>query len=532
MRSGWLAALGLAGCIGNIGDGKGLDGTPPYETADACDAGMTVPLRRLSKGEYERTIVDLFGGSVVPSASFPESSLGYPFSSYADANGVSLPGAEAIMLAAEEAALQAIESLPALLPCDASSADRTCVEEMVRAFGKRAFRRPVRDDEVSRLMTDVYDVAEGEVVDRVACVLSAMLQMPQFLYLVEEGTPSDDGRTVRLTDYETASRLSYLLWGTMPDDLLLSAAEAGKLATKEGIEAEARRLLADRARAAPALVGFVRQWMGIDELAEQPKSVTAFPDWDELMPHLEAESLRFAEHVLFDGTGTLEELLTSPTAFVNAAMESFYGLPAQSAGDDDWREVELDAGERPGILTRPAHMAAFAHSEMPAPTLRGKFIRTQLLCETIPPPPKEAANVTVQGETLVDRSQWLIDHEFCGGCHKLLDGIGIGLMNYDAIGQWDAAGGPPGEVVGMEDGVFHTPAELMDRLAGSEELAACAVRQVFRYAAARDDDKGDRCQIEALQTALSAAGGDLRELMIALVVSDAFVVRVPEEVSP
>lgn len=520
---------GVGACVGEIGGGPDKDGATGT-AVDPCTA-FAVPMRRLSGAQYANTIDDLFAGAVTPGAQFPASSKGYMFKTYVEANGISLSSVESIMKAAEDVALQAVTDMNALLPCDPASADDACIEQFVRDFGRRAYRRPLSDDELSNLM-GAYDGAEGNLVDRIALVISTVLQMPQFLYLIEEGTPNEGGRTVALTDHEIAARLSYLVWASMPDEALLAAAEAREVHTTAQIEGQVRRMLADRARSAPALVAFVEQWMGLDSFADRAKSATVFPDYAALAPHLVAESQRFIEHVWFDGDGTVGTLLTSDVAFVNAPLETFYGLPAQSAGDGDWLQVSLDPQQRPGLLTRPATIATYSHSEAPSPTLRGQFIRTRVMCQQIQPPPLEATTVDPQGNTLVEQSQWLIDHTFCGGCHALMDGIGVGLMNYDASGQWDATQNVPGEIRGLDDGTFSTPAEMVSKLAATDVVADCAVKQMFRYTVARDDVDDDACLLETFGDALAENGGDMRELIVAIVTSDAFTVRVLEEVQP
>jgi uncharacterized protein DUF1592/uncharacterized protein DUF1588/uncharacterized protein DUF1595/uncharacterized protein DUF1585/uncharacterized protein DUF1587 len=523
-----LASAAGGACIGHIGGGEGEPGVD----GQSLDCSSTVvPLRRLSRARYERTIVDLFGGLVTPSASFPTSSPGYAFDSYAEANGISLPGVESIMQAAEEVAVQAVDHLDVLLPCDPAVIDGACVEAFVRDFGRRAFRRPLTDDEATRLV-GVYDGAEGEPKDKVALVVDTVLQMPELLYLLEEGRPGGDGRTVLLTDHEVASRLSYMLWGTMPDEELLAAADAGEVHTAAQIEAQARRLLADRERSAPALVAFVRQWMRLDQFAAATKSTELFPDWAELAPSVEEETNRFIEHVLFEGNATLEELYTSPDAWVNAPLEAYYGLPPQSSGADDWIEVALDPSQRPGLLLRGAMLATLAHSEEPSPTLRGKLVRMQLLCEEIPPPPPQAATVSPGGDTTIERSEWLMGQEFCGKCHALLDGIGIGLMSYDAIGRFTTEPSPAGEIRGWEDGAFQSGAELAAMLAASDEAATCAVRQTLRYAVSRDDAAADACRVDDLAERFRASGGSFVELYADLVTSDAFLTRNLEEDVP
>lgn len=517
---------------GSADDGDDT-GVPGCEGTQAA----TAPLRRLNDRQYRNTIVDLFEGAIDPSPHFPETAADQGYTNDPDANTVSLMAAEDILLAAEAAAAQAVDQLDAILPC-AAQADSACAAAFVDDFAARAFRRPLRDEERDALLA-LYEShrAEAEFGDAIGAVIIAVLQMPQFLYLVEEGEPMEDG-IVALRDHEIASRLSYLLWDTMPDDELRAAADAGELNSPDQIEAQVRRMIEDRERSAPALVRFYREWMQLHELLAVDKDMDAFPQFDDaLAAAMNEEADRFVERVLFGDAPTIAELLTTTTTEVDPAMAAFFGVDGPAEG---WAEADLSE-ERAGLLTRPALLAEHATRHTSSATFRGELVRTQLMCEVIPPPPPGAMAMAPEfppDATARERTEILLQEAACTGCHQLMNPIGLGFEHYDAIGAWrdlDVDGGPvdaSGIVNGGApplSGEFDGLTELGQMLAGSEIVRDCVAQQWTQHALGVDESQLDDCTVDELALRFAAADGDLVELVVAFTTAESFRMRRVEE---
>jgi hypothetical protein len=418
-----------------------------------------------------------------------------------------------------------------LLACAPGEDERACGASFVRTFGARAFRRPLDDGELARFgaFLDLHRARIG-LAGAVALVIEAMLQSPAFLYRIEPVAPHGGHALVRLGPYETASRLSYFLWASMPDDALFDAAARGALSSTAGIEAEARRMLEDR-RARSAVLEFHRQWLDLDRVLTADKDALAHPEWnDALRRAMWRESSLFVEHVLFDGEGTVPALFTSRTALIDSEVAPIYGLSAPETG----RAVELDAAERAGILTRAAFLAGHAHAVDPSPVRRGVTILRRVLCAPLPPPapgvdttPPPAA----EGATNRERYEAHLASPSCAGCHDAIGGIGYGLEGYDAIGRHrETDGGRPVDDRGTlaaidQGGAFEGGVELSSRLAASADVRRCVATQWLRWGLGRTEAGGDAPTLDALERSMERSGGDLRELLVALVTSRAFTHR-------
>jgi hypothetical protein len=494
-------------------------GTPVVDPCATPTAGPT-PLRRLTRDEYDATVRDLLHTTRTPGQNFPrEEGLG--FSTTAAAQSASGLLAQSLADAAELLAQEA--DLPSLLPCPVADA---CAAPFITAFGRRAFRRPVTPDEATRLLA--FFQAQRQTLDVETSyrqLLTLFLQAPQFLFRVEPRAPTP----APVVGYAMATRLSYFLWGTTPDDALLDAAQAGTLDTRAGVETQARRLLADP-RAHDAVRRFHVEWLGVTRLSGMDKADAG--DWEHLQRSMVEEVARFGDAVVMDG-GTQADLFTARFTFVDEALGQLYGIDGITG--DDFRQVPLTTLDRGGVLTLPGVMATWAKSNQSSPVLRGRLVRERFLCQTLPTPP---ANVVVDlppptsGTTRQRYTQHLVDPA-CKSCHQLLDPVGFGFEHYDALGAYrNAENGLPidssGTLVSTRDvdGPFTGALDLGARLGSSTEVRDCLVTQWFRYAAGRAETDADRCALAAAQAALTAAHGDLRELLIALATGDALRTRV------
>jgi hypothetical protein len=323
----------------------------------------------------------------------------------------------------------------------------------------------------------------------------------------------------------------------MPDDALLGAADRGELATREELEGHARRLLADT-RAQASVRNFHRQWLYLDRVLAQNKLSELFPSWsDQARQSAKEETLRFVEGTFFGG-GTVEDLLTSPVAYVDDVMAELYRVPAPA---EPWSPVELDPSERAGILSRIAFLAGNAHEGNGSPPLRGIYVMERLLCEPRPSPPANAdlsppmADPERGPVTNRDLFEERVAPSNCQGCHVRIDGFGYGFENYDAAGQFRAEdNGLPVDATGYASGIgndaeYDGAVELQALLAQSEVVHDCIAEQWFTYVNGRPLEPADTCQVEAIQQAFAQSGGRLDELLVGIVLRPEFRLRSPVE---
>ncbi len=540
MRRGLFLVVGCAGlaaCVGELGDAPGGSADPPLPPL-ACGTAVQpgpAPIRRMTRFEYDNTVRDLLGDTTHPAADFGAEEEALGFNNNAANLVTSSALVEKYMVAAEGIAERATEAMSSVVPCDpAAIGEDACAQQFIASFGKRAFRRPLAQDE-AELLLGVYQQGRADADFRagIEMVIEVALQSPAFLYRVEFGvTPRAGEATVRLDGWETASRLSYFLWGSMPDADLFAAAETGKLATKEDIAAQARRML-DEPRARDATGDFHQQWLHYDRIASVGKDAKLFPSWSPAVGQLmRAETSAFIDHVVFEDGGDLHALLTAPYSFMNKDLAAFYGVPGPAG--DSFERVDLDPTQRAGILTTGTLLTINAHSNQTSPVHRGKLVRERFFCAQMPPPPKDV-KITVPeptaGSTARERFAEHSQNQACKGCHELMDGIGFGFENYDAVGRYrteedgqaiDASGSIAASDV---DGSFDGAVAMSKKLAGSHQVERCYTTQWFRYAYGRGESAEDACTLAALGDQFAETGGDIKELIVALTQTDAFLYR-------
>ncbi len=544
-------ALLSAGCQGNIegalpttaqpipgASGGGGGASPPstggQPTTCAAPAPGPSPLRRLTHREYDNTTRDLLGDANHLSSQFSREELFLGFDNNATARGTTTLLAEQYMSAAETLAANAVKNLRPLTGCnpdDAAGRD-ACANGFIDRFGAKAFRAPLADAERTRLTT-LYASASSAwgFTKGIELTMAAILQSPRYLYRVEFGTAAPAAPNVKaLTPFELASRLSYLLWGSMPDQPLLDAAGAGQLTTREQLATQARRLLASD-RCHYVMTDFHRQWLGLDLIDGFDSVADGFSN--DLRPLMRQETTQLVEAAIWQGGGKLSTLLTAPFSFMNARLASFYGVSGPSG--DSFEKVALDQQERLGILTQGGILAAHSHAAKTSPVLRGKFVREQLLCNPPPPPPpgvdftvaEKDSSLTVREQSEIHRAD-----AACAACHRFMDPLGLAFEGFDAVGRYRTLeNGKPvatsGELSGSDvDGTIDGPTELAQKLATSTQVKSCVVRQWFRYAYARDEvSEQDGCNVASLESNFASSDGNIPELLFALTQTDAFQYR-------
>lgn len=537
-----------SGATAAEGSEEGGDETPdPGDVASLCEAmgeGVHVGetrLRRMTRTALGHTLRDLLGVSASLAESIElDESIG-PFYS----NGIAPVTDLIVRQYAELAQRVAAEILPRtqeLAGCDLA-ADAGCADAFIRDFGLRVYRRPLSTDEIAGYRA-LYDVAsaEGGAPAGFAMLVETMLQSPFFLYHVDFGEhAAEAGEPMPLDGYALASRLSYFLWNSMPDDALFDAAATGRLLDDDGLAEEVDRMLADP-RAGAAIPSFHLQWLGIREMQGVTKEAGLFPAFgDGLKRAMIQETADFTDYVIREGEGTLQALLTADYSFVTPALREIYGLPpAPDDAPGTAERVSLDATQRAGLLTQAAFLAKHAHPDQTSPVHRGLIVRENLLCQTIPSPPPEVNNVAPAVTESTSTRERFARHEAdptCAACHVLIDPIGLGFENYDPVGAWRTQDGPHPvdargalSVAGSADGPFEGAVELAHRLASSDRVAQCVVHQWFRFSLGRMESEADACTLEALYRDFDDSEGNIRSLLKRIVTSEAFThVRVSQE---
>jgi hypothetical protein len=519
-QSSFVAAtvLALGACSGRASSGGTTTQTSPLCAADPGPA----PLRRITRFEYGRTIADLTGVDPSVAQALPPDEETLDFDDIAAAYSVSSLHADRYLQVAEQAAATLtadVTAMTMLAGCDPTGGDAACVSAFVTTFGRRAWRRPLTDDEQAAMLQLYAATADPGPTDGLAGVVATMLQAPQFLYRPEPGVAGASSPQP-VDGYALATRLAYLLTGAGPDETLLAAAEAGNLATEAGLLAQTDRLLADP-RAAELFVHFASEWWEIEPLATLDKDESLYPAWTDSTPAALAQETTLFLSDAWKSGPTLASLLTAPVTFADASLASYYGLPAP--GGVGTQRIALDPARAAGMLTQGSFLAVHAKANQTSPVLRGKFVRAQLLCTPPPPPPPSIVVSPPVVDPRLPTRQRFAQHTadaFCASCHTLMDPIGFAFENYDPIGRWrdtdadvpvDATGALTGtDVDGDLDGI----PSLGSKLAVSAEVGTCAATQWFRYAFGRSEQSsGDLCAISALASTLTGPGGDFKQMV-------------------
>ena len=540
---GDLHASGGGNSAGDAGDDGGTaddDGGDDGGASDQLGPGDS-RFPRLSHAQWENTVRDLFRLSDVTglSAAFVDDPTASGFDNKGSAFDVGNTLWGDYQRAAETVA-ELVTADPtiiaAIAPADTGQGLQARATEFVQSFGLRAWRRPLTDDEVTTLVSLFLDATNEYDIDPftagVHLTVQAMLQSPFFLYRVVDGAPEDDGR-VRLDGFERASRLSYALWNTMPDDALFVAAEAGELDEPEGVLAQAERMLDDE-RAQLMVDDFHHQLFKMDKYLDQHRDAGFFPSFDPAVGNaMQAEAKAFIRSIVFDREQGYAELLTATHTYADADIAAIYGL--EGTFGSELQEVELDPAQRAGLLTRSGFLMSLSHEVDPDPIHRGVFVSFELLCNIQPPIPD---NVTsVEPDPTKTNRERVEDHTgvgTCGaGCHDtLINPAGFAFENYDAIGAWRTMdNGKPVDAAAefQFDGELHAyenAVELSQLLADSPQAHACYAKHLLEYAYARTPHETDEEALEALGAASVAGDLSIRGVITELVTSDDFLFMV------
>ncbi|MEX0728114.1 MAG: DUF1592 domain-containing protein [Planctomycetaceae bacterium] len=425
-------------------------------------------------------------------------------------------------------------------PDENKSAD-DCTREILRRFGRRAFRRPVTDDDVAgyvdlaRLAREQNETFEGSI----QIAIQGMLVSPNFLFRVEnDRDPHDPADQHKLADYELASRLSYFLWASMPDEELFALAEEGKLRDAEILKQQARRMLADP-KSQALMENFAGQWLNLRNLAEVTPDTKTFPDFsEELRADMRRETELFFDSVVRNDKSILT-LLDADYTFVNERLAAHYGMPNVKGAE--FREVSLQGTNRAGVLTQASILTLTSNSTRTSPVKRGKWILENILGEEPPPPPPNVPALDKAQADLPDATlrQQLEQHRAdpaCAVCHHTMDALGFGFENFDAIGRWrdkdgdqaiDSSGTLPGEQK------FQGPVELVQLIKQRRhDFGRLFTEKLLTYALGRGLEFYDRCTVDKIMRGLEEHDYRFSALLDEIVTSDPFIMRRGEREQP
>ncbi len=476
-------------------------------------------IRRLSRVEYANTLHDLYGVNPSIADGLPEEVIGEGY-----LNSISPLHSEEFLGIANEVVGQIVApegKAPTAVqrrlfgeepPAGADL--REAARRVARSLARDAYRRPPTGAELD-VLVDVFDLAREHELDYAASLglmLKAVLVSPQFLFITPAGeTPSGDA-IVRLDDHQLASRLSYLLWSAPPDAELSALADRGELHPPGTLRAQADRLLR-HPRARALFDGFGAQWLRVNDLERQVFDADLFPQMTPaLREAMRDEARLFFESILRENQRVIR-LVDSDHTYLNELLAGLYGLGASVQGPE-MRRVKLENPNRGGILGMSATLAATSFPTRTSPVRRGVWVLEQLLGERVPPPPPDVPELdaqepgSVEGLTLRQRTELHTKDPVCANCHKVLDPIGFGLENFDAIGRWrdrNEAGVPIDSAGRLPTGeAFSNPAELKRLLTGREaDLARNLTERLMAHALGRQLEGYDEIVIDRLMARIA-----------------------------
>lgn len=521
----WVAALALISLLGCAQSSEPV----VSDRAAYPDIEPEAPvLKRLTRAQYHNVVRDLFGPDVTVAGQLePDVPADGLLTVGASVTTISPRGVELYEDAARSLAVQSMETperRKRVIDCTPSGPqDATCLEDTIRRFGLRAWRRPLNDDEVGRVLAVAKSAAEAgdSFEDGVSWAVVALLTSPNFLYRVEMGK---DGR---LTAFELASRLAFFLWNSGPDQALLDAAQAGELHQPDGLRIQAQRLLTD-ARSRDAVRNFFSEWLHLQQLDGLTKDPNVFKHYSpELGAMARDETLRLVEHLVFDERADIMDLFTTRTTFVNRRLAAIYNV--QAGAPEGFARVELPQnGQRRGFLGQVSFLGLHSHPVSSSATLRGVFIREALLCEEVPDPPADLNTSIPQpsadAKTLRDRLLVHMSEPGCAGCHKFTDIVGLGFEQFDGLARFrltelDSVIDPSGDLDGAEFADF---SGLTQVLADDPRVSACLVEKLYSYALAQPIGKGADGDLDYLTADFVATGRDIQSLLLKVVLSEGF----------
>ena len=558
-----LAVIGLAACEGKLSsnaiegvagqtddptssatdpeDPPEFDGTIP--DADACEGVAVDPgpalARRLTNWEYVNTVQQTFGVDIAAEAveMLPEDLRAGGFSNHNDALLVTLNHTEGYA----DLAIALVSKLDWTAWVDARSCTEqstTCAQEFVTAAGAQTFRRPLNTEEID-LFVPLFDVAAAEGDDfymGAELVLRAMLQSPQFLYRMEAGGSSqvDPHGNLAISGFEMASRLSYLIWHSSPDDALINAAAADQLRTPEQIGAQVDRMLQDP-RAREASLRYVNDWLGLDGLDGTVRDAELYPDFSPArVEAMKQETLDFFAELIWEERAPMLSMFTAEYTVVGRELAEFYGFDGVQDGVN--RYDLSDDPTRMGFLTHAGILTMAGKSDQPSLVERGIYVFDGMLCGTIVAPPVGVTDIVGEpepGKSARFYAQERLDNDGCKGCHIQFDPVGFAFERYDGIGAYLTHDEFGNEL--RADGTFLDPGsgettefmvteDFLAAVASSEGARDCLIQKPAQFALGRALLQTDACTLAGIKSSLDLDTATYHDLIRQIALAPAFAV--------
>ena len=498
----------------------------PKEITEPSISPPEARLRRLTLSQYQNSLLDIFGSSLVlPTNLEPDAEVEGLISIGAGVNSISPTGVERYETAAFSIAEQIINDdnmREILFSCDIEIDPETCGLTFINTVGSQLWRRPLTEEESGRLQSLVLSIGSdsNDIWTGVEFGLAAMLQSPHFLYRTEHGPD-------QLTAAELASRLSFLIWNGPPDAELLASVFDASILEKNVLEDQLDRLLSDE-RAKRGIRNLFTETLSLhslDSLVKDPLIFThASPD---LGPSAREETLLMLEALILEKDVDFRSFLTTRETFVNRRLAALYNIAAPS--EDGFGSVLLpDDGIRRGFLGQASFLALQSHSTGTSATLRGMYVRQKLLCQEIPPPPADVdtsiPEADAESPTLRERIQSHLTEPSCSSCHNFMDLLGLGFEQFDGIGRYrttenDAIIDPTGS---LDDADFANAWDMSEKIAAHSRFATCMTEQLYKYTTGHSVENGEDEYVEWLSETFVDTDHSYLALIRTLVLSDAF----------
>jgi hypothetical protein len=497
-----------------------------------------VTVRRLNHAEYNNTIRDLLGVEGDFAAAFPSDDVGYGFDNIGDVLSMPPILMEKYLTAADKIIAKVMENSEAksrLFFCKPDKEKMAeCTRKILERFASRAYRRPATEAEVKRL-AGLVELAEknGESYEAgIGLAAKAVLVSPNFLFRVERDPEPDNPKAVHaVNDYELASRLSYFIWSSMPDDELLELVRKGDLSKKEILAAQAKRMLKDP-KSKALTENFAGQWLQLRRLKTSMPDTKLFKDFNEpLRADMQKETELFFDYIVKEDRSVLE-FLDSDYTFLNERMAKHYGIDGVQG--NDFRKVTLSDDRRGGVLTQASILMITSNPTRTSPVKRGKWILENIFNAPPPPPPPDVPELSekkavVESASLRQRMEQHRKNPNCAVCHDRMDPIGFGMENYDAVGAWRDKDGkfdidPAGE---LPDGKsFKSPKELKVILkAKDKQFRRCLADRLLTFALGRGLEASDQCCVDQIADDLGRNDYRFSSLVVSIVQSEPFRMR-------
>ena len=495
-------------------------------------------VRRLSQAQYRNIIADVFGPNIKVGGRFePDMRLDGLLAVGASSVSVTASGLEDYDKIARSISSQVVseQHRATLIPCKPAKdtdADEACAKQFLADAGKLLYRRPLTATELQSRVKIANESAKKlkSFYAGLSTSLTTMLESPLFLFRqdVAEADPAHAGQ-YRLDGYSKAAQLSFLLWDSAPDPDLLVAAEKGELHTEQGLSKQVDRMIASP-RLASGVRAFFSDMLGFDEFTTLAKDALLFPKYTSRVAiDAQEQTLRTITDLLVNRKGDYRDIFTTRKTFLTPQLASIYGVPLPTT-DGGWKAYEYPEGDaRAGVISQVSFVALHSHPGRSSPTLRGKAIRTTLLCQKVPDPPGNVNFTVVQDtanpqyKTARERLTAHATEAMCTGCHKLIDPIGLGLETFDSAGGVRATeNGAVIDTTGELNGKKFSDASGLAKAVHDDPAAtSCVVERAYAYALGRAPNKSDAAQLDGLKKDFAAGGYKFPDLLRRVAMSEA-----------